>query len=324
MIWFFVNVAPVLNSCWLGPNVFTERYLYLPSVGFCWVVAWGIVEVWKRLAPSPHSFGDGRSGPACGVLAMLAFVRIVTRNRDWRDDATYYQATLAAVPEAESLRMNLGAVYWNRMQPDAAEREWKRALAVAPDSAPLLNNIGLVAAGKGHNEEAISYFQRAMRSRPNNTDAHLNLGRLYEAMGRDSEAELQLRAAAALAPLSVGARNELGKFYFRAGRLPEAEAQFQASVASIATAEAFDWLGDIAMRENRSAEAEQDYRRAIGLDDFDSRGHFGLGGILAASGRTAEAVDQYHAGLAVDPRNQEALAALDRLTSNATHATPNR
>ena len=45
-IWFFINIAPVLNSRWLGPNVFTERYLYLPSVGLCWVAAWGIREIW--------------------------------------------------------------------------------------------------------------------------------------------------------------------------------------------------------------------------------------------------------------------------------------
>ena len=42
LIWFFLNIGPVLNSRWLGPNVFTERYLYLPSVGFCWIAAWCI------------------------------------------------------------------------------------------------------------------------------------------------------------------------------------------------------------------------------------------------------------------------------------------
>src|ERR1039458_5753626 len=46
LIWFFLNIAPVLNSRWLGPNVFTERYLYLPSVGFCWVAAWWIKVIW--------------------------------------------------------------------------------------------------------------------------------------------------------------------------------------------------------------------------------------------------------------------------------------
>ncbi len=318
-IWFFINIAPVLNSRWLGPNVFTERYLYLPSVGLCWVAAWGIREIWNRNAARPRVWRVA-FGTALGVLAVLAFVRIVIRNRDWRDDATYYRVTLAAVPEAGSLRLNLGAVYWNHMQPDAAELEWKEALKTSPESAPLLNNMGLVYASRKQNDEAIAYFQRAMRQRPNYTDAHLNLGRIYEATGRSSEAELQLQAAVALAPLSVQTRNELGKFYLSAGRLQEALIQFQASVASIPNTEAIDSLGDIAIREGWRYAAEQDYRQAIGLDEFDFRGHFGLAAILAAEGRAAEAADQYRAGLSVDPRDQEAQAALQRLTSNSPHA----
>jgi tetratricopeptide (TPR) repeat protein len=254
------------------------------------------------------------------VLAVLAFARIVTRNRDWRDDETYYRVTLAAVPEAASLRLNLGAVYWNRMRPDDAEREWKQALLISPDSAQLLNNLGLVCAGRKQNDEAMAYFERSMRLRPNYTDAHLNLGRLYKDIGRTSEAEIQLQAAVALAPLNIGARNELGNLYFNAGRLQEAESQFQASMASIPTAGAIDSLGDIAMRQGRRDIAEQDYRQAIGLDDFDPRGHFGLAAILEAQGHEPEAVAEYHAGLSVDPLNQEAQAALKRITANLPYA----
>ena len=322
-IWFFINIAPVLNSRWLGPNVFTERYLYLPSVGFCWVAACWLQDVWKRTALHPRVWRVA-FGTILGVLAVLAFTRIVTRNREWRDDETYYRVTLAAVPEAATLRLNLGAVYWNRMQPDTAEREWKLALVESPQSAPLLNNLGLVCAGKKQDGEAIAYFQRSMRLRPNYTDAHLNLGRLYEAVGRTSEAELQLRAAVALAPLSVGARNELGQLYLAAGRLPQAQAQFQASVASIPNPAAFDSLGEIAMRQGDHAAAEQAYRQAIGLDEYDSCGHFGLAVILAGQGRAAEAAEQYRAVLSVDPRNHAAQAALQRVTSNLSHAkSPN-
>ena len=319
MIWFFINIAPVLNSRWLGPNVFTERYLYLPSVGLCWVAAWGIEELSRWSSHRPRIWRTAWGG-LLGALAVLAFVRIVHRNRDWRDDETYYRVTLAAVPEAGSLRLNLGAVYWNHMQLDAAEREWKTALEASPDSALLLNNLGLVYASRKQNDEAIAYFQRAMRQRPNYTDAHLNLGRVYETTWRIAEAELQLRAAVALAPLSVATRNELGSYYFNAGRLEEAEVQFQASVANIPNARAFDSLGDIAVSEGQPDIAEQDYRRAIGLEQFDPGGHFGLAAILDAKGRAAEAVDQYRAGLSVDPRNQEAQAALQRLTSNLSNA----
>jgi tetratricopeptide (TPR) repeat protein len=315
-VWFFINIAPVLNSCWLGPNVFTERYLYLPSVGFCWVAAWGIREIWTRCAVRPRVWRMA-FGTALGVLAALAFIRIVTRNREWRDDETYYRVTLAAVPEAASLRLNLGAVYWNRMQPEAAEREWKEALEVSPQSPQLLNNLGLVYAGKKQNDEAVVFYQRSMRLRPNYTDAHLNLGRLYETMGRASDAELQLRTAVALAPLSVGARNELGKFYLSGGRLEEAKEQFQASAASIPNPNAFDSLGEIAARQGAPAAAEQAFRQAVGLDQFDFRGHIGLAAVLAAEGRAAEAADQYRAVLSVDPHNPEAQAALQRLGANA-------
>ena len=319
LVWFFINLAPVLNSRWLGPNVFTERYLYLPSAGLCWLAGWAILKIWRDLAPRPRIW-RWALGSALAMLALLALVRIVTRNRDWRDDETYYLATLGAEPGAEPLRLNLGAVYWNRMQPDAAEREWKRAQLIMPDNAMLLNNLGLACAGRNQNDEAIAYFQRAMQLRPNYTDAHLNLGRLYAAMGRTSDAELQLRAAVAVAPLSIQTRNELGKLYLNSGRWQEAEAEFQASAASIPNGEAFDSLGDIALHQGHRDAAEQAYRQAIGLDAFDYRGHFGLAAILEAQGHTTEAAENYRAGLKVDPLNKEAQAALQRLSATSPHA----
>ncbi len=342
-IWFFINIAPVLNSRWLGPNVFAERYLYLPSVGLCWVAAWGIRRIWDSTAARDLPRNDPLSqrgstarwasgwtrshvvfGGVLGVVAALALVRIVIRNRDWRDDPTYYQVTLAEVPEAGSLHLNLGAVYWNHMQPAAAEREWKEALKTSPDSALLLNNLGLVYAGRKQYDEAITYFQRSMRLRPNDTDAHLNLGRVLESLGKTREAEPQLRSAVALAPLSVQTRNELGHFYLTAGRWQEAEAQFRASTASIPNPDALDALGDIAAQAGRRDEAERAYREATSLDGLDFHGHFGLGTTLAAEGRTSEAAEQYRAALLVDPRNKEAQAALRRLTVNSSHADTSR
>ena len=316
IVWFFINIAPVLNSRWLGPNVFTERYLYLPSAGLCWVLAWGIIEVWKKVSGRPVVWRVGL-GVALGGIGLLGALRIIVRNRDWRDELTYYQVTLAAEPEGAGLRLNLGAVYWNRMQPGEAEREWREALKTAPDSAFLLNNMGLVHAGKKQYEEAIDCFRRAMRLRPNYTDAHLNLGRIYEETGKRTEAEIQLRTAVALAPLSVQTRNELGNFYLTAGRLAEAEAQFRASLENIPSPAAYDAVGDIKTRQGRPDLAEEAYRQALTLEDLDSHAHFGLAGIMEAAGRRDDAVRQYQMGVRVDPLNPEARAALERLTSKS-------
>jgi tetratricopeptide (TPR) repeat protein len=311
LLWFFLNVAPVLNARWLGANVFTERYLYLPSLGFCWIAAWAGRLLWMRLAKRPAAGKLYAAGLA--IVAILCVVRIVTRNRIWRDDPTFYKTTLAAQPEAIALRINLGAVYWNSGSPDQAEAEWRDALRRAPNHWLILNNLGLVAARKKRYDEAIEDFDRSIRLRPNYADSHMNLGRTYAETGAVEKAEMQLRAAVALAPLYVQARNELAKFYFDAGRFVEAEEQFRGSVSSGGTTQAWNSLGQIYSRWNRWQDAEHAFRQVLALDTFDSRAHFGLAAVLEAEGRTNEALNEYVAGLQTDPRNPGALESVERL-----------
>ena len=311
LLWFFVNIAPVLNARWLGANVFTERYLYLPSLGFCWIAAWGVRLLWMRLAGRPRTRKFYAVGLA--MVAILCLVRIVTRNRIWHDDPTFYRSTLAAQPDAIALRINLGAVYWNLGSPDQAEAEWREALRRAPNHWLILNNLGLACARKKRYDEAIEDFQRSIRLRPNYADSHMNLGRTYAETGAGEKAEVQLRAAIALAPLYVQARNELAKFYLDTGRFAEAEQQFRSSVSSGGTTQAWNSLGEIYSRWNRRQDAEHAFRQAVALDPFDSRAHFGLGAVLEAQGRTNEALNQYEAGLQTDPRNPVALESVERL-----------
>jgi len=311
ILWFFLNIAPVLNARWLGANVFTERYLYLPSVGFCWIAAWGGRLLWMKLAGRPLARKFCAVGLA--MLAILCLVRIVTRNHIWHDDLTFYRSTLAAQPDAIALRINLGAVYWNSGSPDQAEAEWREALRRAPNHWLILNNLGLACARKKRYDEAIEDFQRSIRLRPNYADSHMNLGRTYAETGAAEKAEVQLRAAVALAPLYVQARNELAKFYFDTWRFVEAEQQFRSSISSGATNQAWNSLGEIYSRWNRRQDAEHAFRQAVALDTFDSRAHFGLGAVLEAQGRSNEALNEYEAGLQTDPRNPVALESVKRL-----------
>ena len=315
LLWFFVNIAPVLNARWLGANVFTERYLYLPSLGFCWIAAWGVRLLWMRLAGRPTARKFYAAGLA--MVAILCLVRIVTRNSIWHDDPTFYKSTLAAQPDAIALRINLGAVYWNSGSQDQAEAEWREALRRAPNHWLILNNLGLAAARKKRYDEAIEDFQRSIRLRPNYADSHMNLGRIYAETGAGEKAEAQLRAAVALAPLYVQARNELAKLYFDTGRFTEAEQQFRSSVSSGATIQAWNSLGEIYSRWNRWQDAEHAFRQAVALDPFDSRAHFGLGAVLEAQGRTNEALNEYEAGLQTDPRNPIALESVERLKKSS-------
>lgn len=321
LLWFLVTLGPVLNPRWMAANVFTERYLYLPSVGFCWLAAWGWVKLWERAAQQPPIKRQALIA-ALSLVAALYVIRVVTRNPDWRDDVRLYTVTLAFSPNSYHIRNNLGTVYWRQGKIDAAEQEWRKALELSPHNAIFLNNLGLVFAQRKQYADATAYFQRAMRYKPNYTDSHLNLGNVYEELGQHADAELQYRAAVALSPLKVDARNKLGKLYWDSGRLPEAEEQFRLCVASEPNWTAFAGLGDIYVRWNDDARAEQSYRRALELQPYESRVHFSLGAIYTSAGRRAEAIREYQAGLETDPANREARARLEKLKSDV-HETPN-
>src|SRR6202790_1990771 len=52
LILILLPLGPVLNPKWMPASVFSERYLYLPSVGFCWLLAWAVVTLWHSEMPA--------------------------------------------------------------------------------------------------------------------------------------------------------------------------------------------------------------------------------------------------------------------------------
>jgi tetratricopeptide (TPR) repeat protein len=311
IVWFLATLAPVLNAHWVGDNVFTERYLYLPSVGVAWLVGLGASKLWSRAAPRP---AQKRALVLAGVaLGGLYAARTVIRNRDWNNDFVLYSQTLELSPDSYVMLGGLADVYWHRGDLDKAESLWRQALAVSPDGTGVLYNLGLVASKREHYAEAAELFRRAVQRSPSLADPHLDLGKAYLKMGRRDQAELQLRAAVALSPLNPRARIELGQLLFAAGRSKEAEEQFRASVHVLPNVLAYDYLGMLSIRRGDLGEAARNFRSALGLIQSDSYAHFGLGDIYRLAGRNAEALSQYQAGLINDPTNPEALAAVRKL-----------
>ena len=310
ILWMMVTLAPVLNPRWMAANVFTERYLYLPSVGFCWLAAWGWVAFWERTNFSPVR--RNALTAALAVVAALYVARVVTRNRDWSDDVTLYTKTLEYSPDAYHIRNNLGTVLWKQGNVQGAEGEWKIALILSPNNAIVINNLGLVRSHQKQYEEAIGLFRRALRLKPKYTDPHLNLGSTLQEL-EDPKAEVHLHAAVALSPLNWDARNKLGKVYFDSGRIPEAREHYTRSVENQPNAVGYLGLGEVEVRSGDPSRAERNFRRALEIDPVASAAHFGLGGIYAGAGRFSDAVREFQAGLALDPENADARAALKDL-----------
>src|SRR5262249_46742844 len=135
-------------------TLFGERFLYLPSVGFCTLVAMGLMR------PSP-----GRARIAAVTVAVLLVVawgvRTGLRTRVWGDDLTLAESMVASAPESAHAHAYLGTTYEFLGRRDDAIRELERALAIYPDHVEALYNAGTLYMQEGRNAQALTLLRRA-------------------------------------------------------------------------------------------------------------------------------------------------------------------
>ncbi|MGH9397319.1 MAG: tetratricopeptide repeat protein [Terriglobia bacterium] len=311
-VWFFATLAPTLNARWMPDFVFAERYLYLPSVGFCWVVCWLGLSAARRAAKAGFLWKRAVVAAAC-ILALLMAARIVTRNQDWKNDFIFYTRTLQAAPGAVILRNDLGNYYWDRGNLAAAAAQWQAAFRIRPGAVYVLDNLGLLRLSQKRYGEAVVFFERALAATKQDESAHVGLGEAYQKMGMRGQAEGELLTAIKLAPLDVRAKISLGELYFDEAKYGEAGEEFKAAIRSLPTLRAYFGLGLTEWVQGNRVGAESAFKAAQQLDPSDSRTDFMLGLLYGATGRTRDAIREYQAGLKLDPENKLALAALAKL-----------
>jgi len=320
----FITLGPVLNVRWMAAAVFAERYLYMPSIGFCWLIAWAAVTLWSA-DTSGMVRALSRTVPALlAVVALLYAVKTVSRNRDWRSEDALFAQTLREQPDSTLILADVGMLDFGKGDFAGAEHEWLEALSVGPENVFALDNLALLRQRQHRYLESLDYSWRALRARPAYTMGHLNLAETLAKMGSKQEAEWQFRIATALSPLSTRAHNKYGKFLFEADRLDDARAQYERSAQIDSTSEAYDRLGDIYLVWKDFPRSGQGYRHAIALDPFDSHAHVGLGQVLESLARPTDALQEYETGLQTDPNDLIAKSAVLRLRGAASERSITR
>ena len=148
-----------------------------------------------------------------------------------------------------------------------AERAYRRGLEIAPDDPELRNALGWTLFQDGRTADAVPEYRRALAANPSNAKAHNNL-------------------ALALVEL---------------GQLDEAAKHFAASLESEPKAEIYSDLGFTLAQLGRSAEALENYKKALELDANCASAHINLAVTLVQSGKFAEAESHYRRALSGRP-----------------------
>ena len=275
---------PASNLFFSVGFVVAERILYLPSMGFCLLVAFGCDKIFRK-------GGVWRYLVVAGLSLTLAThaCKTVMRNQDWRDEYSLFQS---------GLRVNAG-------------------------NAKLFNNVGHALESKGRYEDALDYFHAAVTVQPDDIGAHINVGRTYNHMARFVEAEEAYLKAKSLLPRpkpgeSYQARvapNHLNVFLSLAtliskngSRLEEADLLYRQAISMRSDyTQAYINRGDILLKLNRSKEAQEVYERALFYDNTNPDIYYNLGVVLIEQGRHGQALAYLNKALEFDPDHSQAL-----------------
>ena len=221
ILWFFITVLPVSNIFPQG-NIFAERYMYIPSVGFC--ISIGFLFWWLLNKDIKTTYLNWmKSIYIVFFLLIIALGRVTyERNKVWENDLVLWQDTTQKSPENFRAHLNLGAAYYNSNLFDKALEEVNIALQLKPLSSEALFILGSIYLKKGFTDEAINEFKGLIQIFPRHARTYVSLSAAYYIKGEYEKAIDAAIKALKNNPNLYTARYNLAISYAKVGLIDEA------------------------------------------------------------------------------------------------------
>lgn len=288
LAWIVLPFLPASNLFFPVGFVVAERILYMPSMGFCLLVAYGYERAKELLDSSNKTF---RYLLKISLITLLLAhtMKSYSRNKDWKNEYSLFMS----------------------------------GVHVNDRNAKLFNNVGHALENEGRFTEALSYFQQAVNIQPDDIGAHINVGRTYNNLKMYAEAEKAYLKAKSLFPRikpgeSYQARiapNHLNVFINLANliarnqtRLEEADYLYRQAISMRADyVQAYINRGDILMKLNRTAQAQEVYEKALLYDSDNADIYYNLGVVFLEQGKAAQANVYFNKALELYPEHEQAL-----------------
>ncbi|GAK57642.1 conserved hypothetical TPR repeat protein [Candidatus Vecturithrix granuli] len=269
--WFFVSLLPVANIIPIA-IIKADRYLYLPSVGFCLAFAWLIVWAEQLLTRAVKTRFVSIGYWAVISLVLISFsFQTIQRNRDWKDSHTLWTATLETHPDSSIALNNLGLIYAKQGQYEKALALYEQLISLHPEQEHIERvyvNIADAYAAQQMFEEAIENYQSALETNPEYVEAYLGLAGMSIELQQYAHAE-QIYAQA----LELGGQQD----------------------------RIYTSLGNLYALQNKHTEALKYFQKALDLNPFDMNAYNGMGMSYARSGDVEKALELYQHALTLDP-----------------------
>eukprot|EP00063_Salmo_salar_P033773 XP_014008608.1 PREDICTED: transmembrane and TPR repeat-containing protein 1-like isoform X2 [Salmo salar] len=300
---------PASNLFFRVGFVVAERVLYMPSMGYCILVAHGL----GRLCSVVGRWGTTALTVSTLLLLLLFSWKTVQQNDIWLSREVLFRSGIQTLPHNAKVHYNYANFLKDRGRHQEAIHHYKTALRLYPRHASAMNNLGTLTR---HPEDAEHYYRTALDTNPQHNRALFNLGNLLKSQGKKEEAEALLRDSIRFGPHFADAYSSLASLYAEQKRFAEANEVYLQGIESCPdSSDLHNNYGVFLVDIGEGALAAAHYQHAVRLKPAHYVAMVNLGRLLRSSNENKEAESWYKKALQVT-RKVDILTPLGALYYN--------
>ena len=212
ILWFFAFLIPVSNILPIG-DLMAERFLYIPSFGFC-LFAGDLIHRNKKLL---------KIAPL--ILIIFSFIT-VKQNTVWKNNISLWTYTTSKFPKNWRAFWELGKCYRTEKNADETIKHFKKSIAIR-ETDLVLYDLAVELRKKGDCHSAIEQMNKLIGIDKRSAKAYLERAKCYGHIGDYKNAVSDFQTAALLSPKDDNIFYEAGRFYILRGNLSSAKNNFE-------------------------------------------------------------------------------------------------
>ncbi|XP_059181752.1 protein O-mannosyl-transferase TMTC1 [Centropristis striata] len=309
MLFLVFPFIPASNLFFRVGFVVAERVLYMPSMGYCILVAHGL----GRLCSVVGRWGTTVLSVSMLLLLLLFSWKTVQQNRVWLSREALFRSGIQTLPHNAKVHYNYANFLKDGNRHQEAIHHYTTALRLYPRHASAMNNLGTLTRDL---KEAERYYRMALDTNPQHNRALFNLGNLLKSQGKEKEAETLLRDSIHFGPHFADAYSSLASLYAEQKRFADANEVYLKGIENCPdSSDLHNNYGVFLVDTGEGERAAAHYQQAVRLKPAHYVAMVNLGRLLRSSNENTEAESWYKRALKVT-RKVDILTPLGALYYN--------
>jgi len=307
-LFFFVNIALVLQLLPVGAAIIAERYSYIPYIGLFMMIAYGYSWISENKIANIKKIKPFIAIILCMwilCLGILSFNRINV----WKRGDYLFEDILLNYKNQPFVYNNLGFICFNELKEnDRALYNYNQCLAIDPDFQMAYGNRAILYFNTQKYPEALKDFDKALKYNPTNTDAMIGRANTLSSLNQYEKAIPDYDSYISIKPENPSAWHWRGIAKYNCKKYDDAITNFNKALELQPNGyESYYWRGLSLYSKGLNIEAISDLSKAINIESSKSEIYAWRGLMYYSLKNYNAAIADYTKALSINPNDMASL-----------------